>query len=161
MSFIDDVREKQARAKADEPEVNLTPVMNMFLILIPFLVSMAVFAHVAVIEVNLPSDAGMSKGQSRKELKLTVAVSQTGFSLALGDTLLDTIPLLDKSALNYTVLQQTLAEQRAIIENKNDLTVAVSDGIIFDKVVATMDAGRFAGFSKISLSSAPAQQGAP
>ena len=38
----------------DNADVDVTPVMNVFIILIPFLVSMAVFTHHAIVEFSLP-----------------------------------------------------------------------------------------------------------
>jgi len=38
----------------DMIELDVTPVMNLFMVLIPFLVSMAVFTHIAVIDFSLP-----------------------------------------------------------------------------------------------------------
>ena len=38
-------------------EIDVTPVMNMFIILIPFLVSMAVFTHLATHALSLPVTA--------------------------------------------------------------------------------------------------------
>ena len=35
-------------------DLDITPMMNIFMILIPFLVSMAVFTQIAVVEFSLP-----------------------------------------------------------------------------------------------------------
>ena len=51
---------------ADVADLDVTPVMNMFVILIPFLVSMAVFAHVSIIEFSLPPNVGPSMAASQQ-----------------------------------------------------------------------------------------------
>ncbi len=43
---------------ANEADIDVTPIMNMFIILIPFLVSMAVFTKLAIIEFNVPANSG-------------------------------------------------------------------------------------------------------
>ncbi len=51
-------------------DIDVTPVMNMFVVLIPFLVSMAVFSHFASHDFYLPSNAGAGLDQSQGKLKL-------------------------------------------------------------------------------------------
>ena len=46
---------RRLKGHADQVELNLTAVMNVFLILVPFLLLTAVFVKIAVIEFSLPS----------------------------------------------------------------------------------------------------------
>ena len=52
----------------EQIDLDVTPVMNLFMVLIPFLVSMAVFTHIAVIDFSLPPGdaAGDSQGEHQK-----------------------------------------------------------------------------------------------
>ncbi len=151
MSFLADLDRQRPSKAVEETELNIVPVMNTFLILIPFLVSMAVFAHVAIIPVNLPPDAGMGKGAGKKDLKLTVAVARDGFRLALGEELLDSLGLKGET-FDYEGLRASLARIRPNLQQQDQAIVAVSDGIVFDQVVQIMDAAREGGFPKIGLS---------
>jgi hypothetical protein len=45
-------------ASFDENDIDITPMMNMFIILVTFLVSMAVFTHVAILDFSLPPNVG-------------------------------------------------------------------------------------------------------
>ncbi len=159
MSFISGIKAQQPSIADESIELNLTPVMNMFLVLIPFLVSMAVFAHMAIIEVNLPQDAtGQSTGPKSKDLKLTVTVALDGYSIVLGDSLYTALPLFNG---NYLVdsLKKSLEQIRPLLSNKEQLIVAVNDGVSFEKIVDVMDVGKVSGFSKLSLSGgAPLQE---
>jgi biopolymer transport protein ExbD len=48
-------RAKKSTSKEIELfDLDVTPVMNLFMVLIPFLVSMAVFTHLAVVDFSLP-----------------------------------------------------------------------------------------------------------
>lgn len=74
------------RAPEEEPELNLAPIMNMVVILIPMLLLSVVFLKVGVINVTAPPLAvgapSEPKEQEEKPLDLTVAVSATGFRIA-------------------------------------------------------------------------------
>lgn len=153
MSYIAGVNRLRPSSAADTVDLNLTPVMNLFLVIIPFLTSMAVFVHTSVIQVTLPRDAaGLSSGAPKKEdLKLTVAVFAEGIKIALGDSLYADLPA-PGGVHDYASLEKKLIELRPLLLKPDDLLVAVHDGVIFDKVVRAMDAGRSAGFTKIGLS---------
>jgi biopolymer transport protein ExbD len=159
MSFISGMKAQQPSVLEEEVELNLTPIMNMFLVMIPFLVSMAVFAHMAIIEVNLPQDAaGQSKGPKSKDLKLTVVLATDGYSIVVGDSLYEAIPLVN-GIHSPDSLRRSLESIRGSLTNREQLIVAVNDSIPFEKVVDAMDAGRESGFSKLSLSGgAPAPE---
>jgi biopolymer transport protein ExbD len=151
---------KLSRPPSDltEADVDVTPVMNMFVILIPFLVSMAVFTQVSIIDFSVPSDVGQSSGQSsgKPKLKLTVLLTESFLGVAEGESLLDSIPLTDKGQYPFDELKQALAVRRAQSEFPDEIVVAVRDGIAFRYVVKAMDVSRESGFSKIGISGAPA-----
>jgi biopolymer transport protein ExbD len=146
---------KQPSTKVGTIDLDVTPVMNMFVILIPFLVSMAVFTHYSVLEFGLPPNAGVGSGGPKKtDLKLTVVMHQAGFDLTVGDSLMNTVPLnMDTGGLSS--LEESLAEVRAYLNRKNEVVVAVNDGIVFDKVVQVMDVCRKTGFEKVALAEGP------
>lgn len=74
---------KKARFKAEKPpELDLLPVMNLFSILIPFLISIASFQKLGIVEVNLPERSDMVMGEDAPEpdeqaLNLTVAITDS------------------------------------------------------------------------------------
>ena len=49
--------DKSLGADTETKDVDVTPVMNVFVILIPFLLLMAVFTKIAIIDFSLPSAA--------------------------------------------------------------------------------------------------------
>ena len=80
------------RRRANEgviQEINLIPLMNVFCILIPFLLLAAVFVQLSIINTNLPTAASLSKKDTEesptpevKKLNLTVFITKEGFMLA-------------------------------------------------------------------------------
>ncbi len=74
---------KIKKPQGGDEDLDLLPIMNLFSILIPFLLSMAVFQKLAVVEVNMPEqsevppDAQMSEPPDDQTLALTVAITDS------------------------------------------------------------------------------------
>lgn len=140
---------------AEVIDIDVTPIMNMFVILIPFLVSMAVFTHLTVIEFSLPPNVGMgldaSKGKPK--LKITVVITSDYLAITHGENMLDSIAKTGEDYA-YNVFLDKLSARRLESDIKDEMVVAVRDAIRFKYVVRVMDRCRDAGFKKIGLSSA-------
>lgn len=137
-------------------DIDVTPVMNMFIILIPFLVSVAVFTHLTIIEFSLPPNVGMGLdiSEGKPKLKMTVVVISDYLAITHGDAMLDSIPSIS-GGYDYASLSKQLSTRRMEIDIKDEVIVAVRDAIRFKYVVKVMDRCRDAGFEKVGLSSAP------
>jgi biopolymer transport protein ExbD len=83
---------RNKKPKEQNTDLDLLPIMNLFSILIPFLLSMAVFQKLAVVEVNMPAQS-MSQEQTEEQpdlqaLNLTVAITNGYFEIwAMGGSL--------------------------------------------------------------------------
>ncbi|MFW5774982.1 MAG: ExbD/TolR family protein [Chitinivibrionales bacterium] len=146
-----------SEAAEDTIDIDVTPVMNMFIILIPFLVSVAVFTHMSILDFSLPQNvnSSMAKSDNKPELKLTVLVDTSYVALTLGDRMLDSLSSADN--LLYEKLDRQLKERRSLADQNNRVVVASRDAVRFQNVVRIMDACRAAGFEQVGLSSAPDQ----
>jgi len=154
------INTKQPSNKVESIDLDVTPIMNMFVILIPFLVSMAVFTHYSVLEFGLPPSAGVGNGGPQKsDLKLTVVMHETGFDLTVGDSLMRSVPITMEQG-DLSSLEKSLTEVRNYLNRRNEVVVAVNDGIMFDKVVQVMDVCRKSGFEKVALAEGPNTSGA-
>lgn len=72
---------RKVKEQKQDPELDLLPIMNLFSILIPFLLSVAVFQKMAVIDINMPATtttADVDPVVPTEELNLTVSITQTG-----------------------------------------------------------------------------------
>ncbi len=80
---------KVNRIPEEEQDLNLAPIMNMVIILIPLLLLSVVFLKVGVINVTTPTltPAKTSQHDPDEELpqKITVAISDRGFTVATRD----------------------------------------------------------------------------
>jgi biopolymer transport protein ExbD len=141
---------------AETADIDVTPIMNMFIILIPFLVSMAVFTQMSIIELALPPNvgAGLDQSKGKPKLKLTVVAARSFLGITLGEEMLDSIPAAGGSH-DYETFRTRLTERRRQVDIQDEAIVAVRDPVRFQQVVRVMDNCREAGFVELGLSSAP------
>ena len=66
---------KKNRRSDEEPDVNMIPIMNIFLVIIPFLLTSVSFFHIKAISTSVPvlADSGPTT-EKQQEIKLTVIV---------------------------------------------------------------------------------------
>lgn len=140
--------------------LDITPVMNLFIIIIPFLISMAVFTHVYVVDFSVPPNVGtnLDKSQGKPKLRLTVVLAPQFVALTSGDQMLDSLAWTAQNPPLDT-LKARLVARREQSEIQDEVVVAVRDAVQFDNVVKVMDACRGTGFTKLGLSSAPEEPG--
>lgn len=143
-------------------DIDVTPVMNMFVILIPFLVSMAVFTHLSIIEFSLPPNvsASMADQPEKPRPRLTVRLGSDYLAIVIGENLLDSLAVQGNS-FPFDSLAVCLKNRRLQMDYHEEVIVAATDKIPFKYVVRVMDLCRIAGFEKIGLSSATQDPGAP
>jgi len=151
-----------SEAAENAVELDITPVMNLFIIIIPFLITMAVFTHVYVVDFGVPPNvgAGLDQSQGKPKLRITVVLAPEFVAVTHGDKMLDSlqapggVPPVDS-------LKACLARRRMQSDIHDEVVVAVRDAVVFDNVVKVMDACRASGFVKLGLSSAAEQAGEP
>ncbi len=143
------------KGHAEETELNLTAVMNIFLILIPFMLLTAVFVRIAVMELSLPSLDKPGQTATAEKPKSTVLnilkISETGFELNSPDLKLDK---LEKSNNDFN--WQGLTTQLNTIKEKypdsEDILISPEDAILYHIIIQVMDRCRESGFPNISIS---------
>lgn len=129
--------------QAGVADVDVTPVMNMFIILVPFLVSMAVFSQVASHAFSLPASDGPTEAITAAELPLTVALRVDGVLIARGDRELATLPA------DLAGLDAVLAAERG--RGRDQVVVAVDDAVTCAAIVRCLDRCRDGGYSDVGL----------
>jgi biopolymer transport protein ExbD len=151
-----------SEAIESEIDIDVKPILNVLIILIPFLVSVAVYTNLAVIDMSLPPNvtaaAGAGAANEKPKLKITVVVAQSFCAITLGELLLDSIPRAGGDYA-YDTLASRLSARRAAADVKDEVIVAPRDKIQFKYVVRIMDACKKTGFEKVSLASATENPG--
>jgi len=119
--------------------------MNMFIILIPFLISMSAFTHLAAHEFSLPGSDNPGQAVKRIDLPLTSAVGQEGLMVIQGDFILAELPI-KKGKHDLHSLVALLKEQ-----TPDKIVVAVDENVSTSNLVSCLDAIEDAGCTDIGL----------
>ena len=145
----------------DGIDIDITPMMNMFIILVTFLVSMAVFTHMAILDFTLPPnvDAGLDMSKGKPKVKITVRLGSDYCGIVMGEKLLDSLPVV-AGEFPFSALAAKLALRRKETSEQDEVVIAPLDAIAFKQVVRVMDISRETGFTKTGLSSATNDPGA-
>ncbi|MBI3583186.1 MAG: biopolymer transporter ExbD [Nitrospinae bacterium] len=132
---------KRRRHSISDTDLNLTPVMNLFMVIIPFLLLTAVFAKTAIIDAYLPQESGNGGGSQTAAPKiLIVKATEKGIELGgIGEGIF--IPMLEGN-LNYKQLSIELARLKNSHPDKEDAVLLFPPQIAYDHVVQIMDAAR-------------------
>ncbi len=123
----------------DVPEINLIPLIDVFLVIIIFLMLTTTYAKFSGLEINLPT-ADASK-QAEQPNEVSVAVTQTG------QVLVNKAPL---TAIDVRSISEAL--RRAAGDAKDPVIVINADAkATHQSVVDIMQAAQMAGYPHISF----------
>lgn len=131
------------RIRKHAVELDITAFMNLIVVLVPFLLSSAVFSRLAIVELNLP--AGSSSFSNLKEnLQLEVVIRRDGFEI--GDRVGGLIRRIDNTAqgYDYASLSSLMQQLKVRFPDKLDATVLAEQDTSYDVLVQAMDAVRSA-----------------
>lgn len=146
---------RRLRGHADDTDVNLTAVMNIFLILIPFLLLTATFVRISVLELSLPSLDRASQQQVVQKSESTILnilqIKETGLQLNSYGLKFETITK-DNDDYNWQELNQQLERVKTKYPDSEDIIISPEASIRYETIISIMDRCREAGFPLISIS---------
>jgi len=158
--------------KIESTDLNLTPIMNLMVVMIPMLLSGSQFIKLGIIELNLPPAAGASAAgnqptalpkEEQRSLDLTISITERGFYISSALTVLHgkddvqtgiaraggagpTIPVNAGGEYDFAELSQKLLEvkQKAqgIFPDADAIVLQAEKDIKYQTLVDTMDAAR-------------------
>lgn len=144
---------------SDEVEINLTPVMNLMVVLIPLLLSSAQYIKIGVIDLNLPPAIGSSVSQleapkeNEKKLDLAITITDHGFFISSSLAILrnakgkgPTIPVSAEGIYNFEELSNKLFELKKKAYNEfsdtDKIVIQAEPNINYQLLINTLDASR-------------------
>jgi biopolymer transport protein ExbD len=133
-------------------DLDLTPFMNIFMVLVPFLAVMSVFTHIAIVDFSLPpaQTEGPGQGQS-KELDISIVITQDGYRIVGTGKKLDLIPKV-RSRYQLDQLRVILKAIKFEYPSQKSLVLVLAPDVIYDDIIQFMDACRESQFPDIGLS---------
>ena len=134
---MDRVR-KHRQQHDDAAELNVTPFMNLMIVLVPVLLLSMVFTHTTVIDLNFPT--GEAAGELDPDaVHLEVAVYRDRLVVADGrGGIIKTVPAR-ASGHDFAMLTDVMQELKRRMPEKEDITVLLQDDTNYQTLVSVMD----------------------
>jgi biopolymer transport protein ExbD len=119
-------------------ELNVTPFMSLFIVLVPALLVSMVFTHITIIDLNFP--AGNSVGEFDPEaVHLEVVVRKDALVVADGrGGAIKTVPTVN-GAHDFATFALVMQEVKRRMPEKREITVLLENDTDYQTVVAVMD----------------------
>ena len=131
------------RLRKHAAHLEITAFINLIVVLVPFLLSTAVFTRMAVIDLSLPAQStGALEKLKGDDLKLEVVIRPD--ALEVGDRIGGLIQRLPATAAGPDVraLQVLVQQLKTRFPDKTEATVLAEPNTPYDTLVQVMDAVR-------------------
>ncbi len=124
-------------------ELNITAFMNLMVILVPFLLITAVFTHLTVLDINLPTSAeNQQNTPDKKTFEINVIMGEKHFVVSDNrNRIIKRIPVF-KTGGHYQILNNVLKQIKVRFPEKTNITILSQQNSSYDSLVKTMDAVR-------------------
>ena len=133
------MRKKYSNRVRKPAELMLVPMIDIFTVLVTFLLMTAVFSRIAIVELDLPSAA--SGPVTEPSFRLEVIVRKLGFELTNGKEVIAAIPKVD-GAYDLKALSEAARSLKQEHPEQDDASVLLEPKIPYDDLIQAMDAIR-------------------
>jgi biopolymer transport protein ExbD len=129
----------------DEPEINLVPMIDVFLVILIFLATSTTYSRFAQLQINLPQAS--AEVAPERPRQINVAVDASGRYQ------------VDRQPVNWTTPAQFADALRSAAGDRADPVIVISAdaAATHQSVVHVMEAARIAGYGQITFTT----RGAP
>lgn len=140
-------------------DLELRPLMNVFIVLIPMLLMSAVFIEIRVIEMSMPRAVdGTSASLPQTPLELAIRVRPDAYLVEGAGVVLQSIPRSPAASAKEPLAPEAAAALTRVLlgvaashpDNKDIRIIAASD-THYQEIVALMDLARAAGLPQAAL----------
>ena len=121
--------------------LNLVPMIDIFTVLVTFLLMTAVFSRITILELDLPSSENASA--TPPAFRLEVIVREQGFEVTNGTQLIAAIPKVN-GEYDLATLSTLAVALKHDYPDVNDASVLLERKIPYDYLIQVMDAVRSA-----------------
>ncbi|MEX2205613.1 MAG: biopolymer transporter ExbD [Myxococcota bacterium] len=135
------MRRRHTRPQRKPTELMLVPMIDIFTVLVTFLLMTAVFSRITILELDLPSSA--SQGVSSPVFRLEVIVRKEGLELTNGTQRIAVLPNQNGAYALKTLSELALSLKRDY-PNATAASVLLEPEIEYDHLIQVMDAIRTA-----------------
>jgi len=142
------IRRARRFGRGDD-SLNITPFMNLMVVLVPFLLTGVVFSRLAVLELNLPtgSTAQAATPPAQEPFRLIVALHHDGISVR-GSGMAVTRLALQDGQYDVRGLTDILQRVKASYPAEKAVILLSEPDVAYESLVGVMDACRQSGPSQ-------------
>jgi biopolymer transport protein ExbD len=133
------------RTRNTDEELNITAFLNLMVVLIPFLLLNAVFAQVAVLNLNLPAEqATPPEEDPEKKLSLEVLIYSNRYEVA-DRTSGSVLSVIDNEGAQHDrdALNEFLVKVKGKFPDVTAITLLCEEDTPYELLIHTMDTVRF------------------
>jgi biopolymer transport protein ExbD len=133
---------RRRRLHKTPAHLEITAFINLIVVLVPFLLSTAVFTRLAVMDLNLPAQQSALEQLKGADLKLEVVIRRD--ALEVGDRIGGLIQRIERKGEAHDVktLAALMVQLKARFPDKVDATLLAEPDTPYDHLVQVMDAVR-------------------
>jgi biopolymer transport protein ExbD len=143
-----------ARKQIKPAGLLLVPMIDIFTVLVTFLLMTAVFARITILQLDLPSAAG--NNATPPAFRLEVIVRKDGFELTNGSRVIATVPKVD-GLYDLKTLNDLAISLKRDYPRVDSASVLMEPEVEYDYMIQAMDAIRSTELSKVAGILVPAE----
>ncbi|MCY7315660.1 MAG: biopolymer transporter ExbD [Rubrivivax sp.] len=133
---------RRRRLRKEVPHLEITAFINLIVVLVPFLLSTAVFSRLAVMDLNLPAQQSAVEQIKGADLQLEVVIRKD--AIEVGDRIGGLIQRIDKTGPTHDF--KALSSLMVLVKNKfpqkTESSVLAEAETPYDDLVQVMDTVR-------------------
>jgi len=136
---------KRRRLRKEAPHLEITAFINLIVVLVPFLLSTAVFSRLAVLDLNLPAQQNNAVEQLKgPELNLEIVLRKD--AIEVGDRIGGLIQRIEhvKGKQDLATLTGLMLQVKGKFPDKTEASVLAEPDTPYDDLVQVMDSIRSA-----------------
>lgn len=137
-------RRSGRRARTPESaELNITAFMNLMVILVPFLLITAVFTHLTVLDINLPTSSQANKNSSDKNsFEINVIMGKKYFVVSDNKNRVIKKIKTYETGGHFKILNNVLKQVKISYPEKMNITILSQQSSSYESLIKTMDSVR-------------------
>ncbi|GGY85821.1 ExbD/TolR family protein [Marinobacter zhanjiangensis] len=137
---------RRHRRLTSEADLDVTPFLNLMIVLVPVLLMSVVFARTTIIELNFPRSSGVAAEEQVVRPVVIVTGRQMTVTDSDGHVLRDIPPVSgedgEETTPDYDQLQQVMKQLKKRWPEQEDITVKASPDTHYQTLIAVMDTVR-------------------
>jgi biopolymer transport protein ExbD len=146
----------RTRKENQEADLDITPFMNLMIVLVPVLLLSMVFSRITIIDLQLPEAAGTTSTELKQQ-QVELVIKKSGLSVNFPEgALLREIPFAQNETREpgqsqsmtpdykqlSTVLQELKRHLREKGADRRNINFLIQDEAEYEQIIAAMDAAR-------------------